>query len=91
MNLHLTCTFVDPDFQDADDNESDDENNDIELSDNEQDSDMNPDAKRKRETAKFLSKKKLKIGRDDVAALRKMNFPTSSLRGADKVEVSQTK
>ena len=87
MNRYLIHSYVDPDFQEIDSNSSNDEDNE---SDDEEESDMNQDTKRKRKSGKLQGKKKVKMGRDDVEALRKAVFPTSSIRGNNEVETFQT-
>jgi hypothetical protein len=83
----LTHSFVDPDFQETNGGISED---DDDTDGSKQDSDENQDGKRKRQMGEFLSKKKAKVGREDVAALRKVNLPTSSIRGTDEGDRSQT-
>jgi hypothetical protein len=63
MSLCLHRPFVDPDFEEADSKISFDEDDDSE------DSDMNHNSKQKRKTGEQPSKKKVKIGCDDVTSL----------------------
>lgn len=88
----MTRAFADPDFaelQETAGNRSTDEDDRDDTEDSEE---VNQDAKRKRKSSKKSSKKRAKVGRDDVAPLRKTtwDFPTSTTRGINEVDTSQT-